>query len=83
MEPQPFKSKCTMILIALNASLPSIYIGYTIVYFASLPFATIQTLFSITIPADTAKGILNGCIQAGAFIGALGSSLLFRLFSRK
>jgi hypothetical protein len=80
---ETFQSKCIMILIAINASLPSFYIGYSIVYFASFPFETIHDLFNIKIETDIARGILNGSIQIGALIGALMSSLLFQLLSRK
>lgn len=40
-------------------------------------------IFSITLGADAAKGILTGCIPIGAGIGALLGTKLIHVFSRR
>jgi len=67
----------------MNIALSSFYFGYVIVYFGQLDIKSIKTIFNIDLDETTAKGILNGCIPVGALAGALGSSFLLKILSRR
>lgn len=83
LEEQTYRSKCRMVLIALNCSLSSFYIGYCLVYMGAMPFETIVNVFGIVMEENAARGMLNGVVMIGAIIGALSSFLLFLNFSRR
>lgn len=69
--------------MVLNICLSPFYFGYTIQYLGTFKFDNIIQLFNITIDAETAKGLYNGCVPVGGGIGALSSFLLLKYLSRK
>ena len=78
-----YRSKAQITLIVLNIALSSFYFGYSIAYFGQLDIDMVLDLIGFEIDSSTAKGLFNGCIPVGALFGALSSSFLIKIFSRR
>lgn len=70
-------------LIVVNLSLSNFYFGYVLVYISTVEFEHVITTFKVTMPLETARGILTGCIPFGALLGALLGKKLIHVFSRR
>jgi MFS family permease len=53
------------------------------VYISTVDFNTVMMTFEVTMPTETARGILTGCIPFGALFGALLGKKLIHVFSRR
>ena len=70
-------------LIVINLSLSNFYFGYCLVYISTVDFDTVIKTFEVTMPTETARGVLTGCIPFGALFGALIGKKLIHVFSRR
>ena len=70
-------------LIVINLSLSNFYFGYCLVYISTVDFNTVMKTFEVTMPTETARGVLTGCIPFGALFGALLGKKLIHVFSRR
>lgn len=67
----------------ITICLGGLFFGYGIAYFSIYPIQQIITEFKITMDPETLKGITNAIVPGGAFFGALLSSTLLKLVSRR
>ena len=78
-----YESYWKVMLIVVNLSLSNFYFGYVLVYISTVEFQDVMTTFKVTMPLETARGILTGCIPFGALFGALLGTKLIHVFSRR
>lgn len=80
---QRYKSFSHILIVVSTFALGTFYFGYTIAYFSSIDFSTLIKVYGITWDKTTAQGLLTGCVPIGGGIGALGSKILMKKFSRR
>ena len=80
---QRYKSFLQLLTVVSTFALGTFYFGYAIAYFSSIDFHAIVTIYGITWDETTAQGLLTGCVPIGGGIGALGSDILIKRFSRR
>lgn len=80
---QTYKSFAQITLIVFNISLSSFYFGYSVIYFAAVPYETISKIYGIELDVALAQGLLNGAIGVGALFGSFLSSFLLNKFTRR
>lgn len=78
-----YKSFAQLVLMVLNICMSPFYFGYGIAYFGTFDYKVIREIFKVTLKDDVAEGLLQGCVPIGAGLGALGSFLVLKYFSRK
>jgi hypothetical protein len=85
-----YLSYSKIFLICLNATLAAFYVGYSLVYIGLLKEKDFQEAIikgygfdSWQLEDSYYKAIIQGTVPIGAIIGALSSSLVIKLFSRR
>jgi MFS family permease len=82
-QPETYRSFTMVCLMAFSISLSFFYLGYTNIYYSTIPPETISRLYHIDTDVATAEGVLNGVVSIGGLIGCLLSSFIIRNFSRR
>jgi MFS family permease len=70
-------------MMAFTISLSFFYLGYTNLYYSTIPPETINKLYHIETDVATAEGIINSVVSVGGLIGCLCSSFIINNFSRR
>lgn len=82
-KPETYRSFGMICMMAFTISLSFFYLGYTSIYYSTIPPETINKLYHIETDVATAEGILNGVVSIGGIIGCLCSSFIINHFSRR
>ena len=70
-------------MTSLNLQISFFYFGYSLVYFSTIDIETLMKIFNVDMAVHNADGLLKGCIPVGGGIGALGSYIFIKKFSRR
>lgn len=52
-------------------NMPSIYIGYAVVYFNTFPYSFLEKFYEIPLEPDLGEGLVSSLIEIGAILGGL------------
>lgn len=69
---QEYKSLWAILGPTLTYCLSSFYFGYSLVYFNTISYSTLERIYHLDIDRGIGEGTLSGCNSFGAIFGSMG-----------